>query len=121
MFAIAAFALGGMAFAPAFAATHQDVLSATVSGNDSETNSNLCGSGESVYSTLNAQLSGGGDYVKVTMDADDCGSHTHSWVTVTLNGNFYGSYDTSSSYKVVYFYGDLDSGDSVVATIDYDY
>ncbi len=121
MFAIAAFALVGMAGAPAFASGHQVVMNATVSGNDGHTDSNICGGGESIYSSLQAQLSGGGDYVRVTMDAEDCGSHTYSTVTVTVNGNHYGTYGTSADYKIVSFYGDLNSGDSVRATINYTY
>ena len=124
MFAIAAFAIGGMMVTPAFAANHVDRLDAEApssgTDSDSETNSNLCGSGESVYSSVTV-ANGVEDYIKVTADAEDCGSHSSTSIVVKKNNSQIYSGSTSGDYKVWWIQGSISTGDDIDVQITYHY
>lgn len=122
MFAIAAFALGGMAFAPAYATTvgHALVMTAPASGTDTadKESLNVCGGGGTLYSESLVRTSPE-DYLEVIADATDCGSHTNTSVYVTVDGNFFGSSSTTNDYKKFVFSGAIDVGDKVIVTVTY--
>ena len=124
MFAIAAFALGGMMVTPAFAATESDYLAvrAPSSGtaSDGETNSNECGYGESIYSNLKV-ANGVQDYIKVTADAEDCSSHTNTSIVVKKGGSTIYTGSTSNDYKVWWIQGSINTNDAITVTITYNY
>jgi hypothetical protein len=124
MFAIAAFALSGMMVSPAFAANHVDRLDAEApsygTDSDSETNSNLCGAGESVYSSLTVG-NGPEDYIKVTADAEDCDSHSSTSIVVKKNDSQIYSGSTSNDYKVWAIQGSISTGDDIEVQITYHY
>jgi hypothetical protein len=124
MFAIAAFALGGMMVAPAFAATETASLAvaAPSSGirSDSETDANECGYGEGIYSFVTVS-NGVEDYIKVTADAEDCNSHTNTSIVVKKNGSQIYSGSTSNDYKVWWFQGSINTNDAITVSFTYTY
>jgi hypothetical protein len=121
MFAIAAFALGGMMVTPAFATNlSHDFAITSAPGGYSKVASNICGGGQSIYSSANVYTSPQ-QYVKVVANAADCGSHSNTSVSVTVNGNFFGSSSTSDGNKTFYFNGSISAGDDVRVYIDYTY
>lgn len=125
MFAVAAFALGGFMVSPAFAASHTDNLSmtapATGTDSDSETNSNLCGAGESVYSSAWVGISPE-KIISVTADAEDCTSHTSTDILVKVNGNTILDTDTNDDKKTWNInHGALAVDDTVTVELIYYY
>ena len=121
MFAIAAFALGGMMVTPAFATNlSHDFAITSAPGGNSKTDSNICGGGQSIYTSANVYTSPE-QYVKVTTDAADCGSHSNTSVSVTVNGDHFGSSSTTSGDKTFYFSGSISAGDDVRVNVDYTY
>ncbi len=124
MFAIAAFALGGLMVAPAFAATETANLAvaAPSSGirSDSETDANECGYGEGIYSFVTVS-NGVEDYIKVTADAEDCNSHTNTSIVVTKNGSQIYSGSTSNDNKVWWIQGSINTNDAINVSFTYTY
>lgn len=125
MFAVAALTIGGFAISPVFAASHIDNLSmtapATGTDADSETNSNLCGAGESVYSSAWVQVSPE-KIIEVTADAEDCTSHTQTDILVKVNGNTILDTNTNDDKKTWQInHGALAANDSVTVKLTYHY
>ena len=121
MFAVAAFALGGMMVTPAFATNlDHDFAITSAPGGYAKDTSNVCGPGQSIYSSANVYTSPQ-QYVKVTVDADDCGSHSNTSISVTVNGDHFGSASTSNGAATYYFNGSISAGDDVRVYVDYTY
>jgi hypothetical protein len=121
MFAVAAFALGGMMVTPAFATNlSHDFAITSAPGGYGKTASNICGGGQSIYTNANAYTSPQ-QYVKVVADAEDCGSHSNTSVSVTVNGNSFGNASTTDGKKTFYFSGSISAGDDVRVYVDYTY
>ena len=124
MFAIAAFALGGMMVTPAFAATEEQYVAvrAPSSGTaqDSDEEDNECGYGQSIRSNL--QVSNGvEDYIKITADASECSSHTNTSIVVTKGGSTIYTGSTSNDYKVWWIQGSINTNDAITVTYTYNY
>ena len=119
--AVAAFALGGMMVTPAFATNlSHDFAITSAPGGYSKTASNICGGGQSIYTSANVYTSPQ-QYVKVTVDAADCGSHSNTEISVTVNGDSFGTASTTSGEKTYYFSGSISAGDDVRVYVDYTY
>ncbi len=124
MFAVAAFALGGMMVTPAFAATEVDSLAVAAPSygirSDGETNDNECGYGQGIYSSVTVS-NGAEDYIKITADAEDCTSHTSTSIVVLKNGSQIYSGSTSNDYKEWGIQGSINTNDAINVTVTYTY
>ena len=122
MVAIAAVAIMSFSFIPAFAQDvgHSLPITAPSSGEAKkvETDRSVCnGTGKVIttaYVSTNPQ-----DYVKVITDASDCQSHTYTSGYVTVEGNHFGSFSTSSDYRTFMFSGSINAGDKVIVSVTY--
>lgn len=120
MLAIATVAIMSFSFTPAFAVGHSLVMTAPSSGvdKDTQTSNSICNGTGSVTSKSEVRTSPE-DFLKVTVDATDCQSHTYTSGYVTVDGNHFGSFSTSSDYKVFTFSGNIDVGDKVIVVVNY--
>ena len=120
MFAIATVAIMSFSFTPAFAVGHSLVMTAPSSGvaTDDQTSTSICNGTGSVVSETEVRTSPE-DFLEVTVDATDCQSHTYTSGYVTVDGNHFGSFSTSSDYKVFTFSGSINAGDKVIVSVTY--
>jgi hypothetical protein len=121
MFAIAAFALGGMLTSPAYAATFTQTV--TVNSADDSfnvTDAHACGSGQGLRTSLTTYHNQ--DEVTVWVNATDCSSFSKAVVTIEVNGNWEGYATTYNDNINLGFSGiPISSGDKVEAIAVYYY
>jgi len=113
MFAIAAFALVGIAGAPAFAATQN-----TTADNSHTANTSCWGNNMSSVVTPYSNE----DKVKVVLDSTACNSFESVRVDLYVETNFYGSVTVTDDYKELSFnVSGLSVGNSVQVLTFYEY
>jgi hypothetical protein len=121
MFAIAAFALGGMLVSPAYASSFTQTPTVnSADGSVTITDANGCGSGHELRTSLTTYHNQ--DEVKVWVNATDCSSFSKAVVTIEVNGNWEGYATTYSDNVNLGFSGiSFSSGDTVEAITVYYY
>lgn len=122
MFAIAAFALGGMMVTPAFATSEPHTLTVTApawgSSSDGDDSPNACGGGYSPQSNLTV-WNWAEDSIIVSTDADNCPTHYNTSIVVKLNGNVIYTTSTTADTKTFFWAHDIDEDDVVLVKVTY--
>ncbi len=118
MFAIAAFALSGMAITPAFADSKNTYNNLTPGVNGQEnvkTVSVSCsGMGNEFITKVTPYTNFGDGYVKVVTNGSACNGFDDVVIDVKINGTWCSGYTTSSAIKTTYFHScDFVAGDTV--------
>ena len=121
MFAIAAFALGGMLVSPAYASTFTQTPTVnSADGSVTITDANGCGSGHELRTSLTTYHNQ--DEVTVWVNATDCSSFSKAVVTIEVNGNYEAHATTTNDNVNLNFSGiSISSGDTVEAITVYHY
>ncbi|MEE9339520.1 MAG: hypothetical protein V3U87_15715 [Methylococcaceae bacterium] len=121
MFALAAFALGGMLVSPAYASTFTQTPTVnSADGSVTITDANGCGSGHELRTSLTTYHNQ--DEVTVWVNATDCSSFSKAVVTIEVNGNWEGYATTYNDNVNLNFSGiPISSGDKVEAISVYYY
>jgi hypothetical protein len=121
MFAVAAFALGGILVAPVYAATATQTPTVnSADGSITVTDPHACGSGQELRTSLTTYHNQ--DEVSVWVNATDCSNFSKAVVTIEVNGNWEDYAITYNDNINLGFSGiPINSGDKVEAIAVYYY
>ncbi len=119
MFAIAAFALGGMMVTPAFASSYEQEVN-TTADNYAYKNEAQC-NGDNLITRVTPNASQ--DYVKVVTDGDACSTFSSVTITVWVDGTWQGSTTTTNDNATHWFQGitGMSIGHSVKVISEWNY